>query len=102
MSRRERIIEILSSAREPLDVSQIAAALGLSASEAGAIYEDLEHIARSLRRSDKVLLMIPPACRSCGYVFRDLRRLRRPSKCPRCRGERISSPRFIIKHRNEL
>lgn len=97
MSRRERIIEILSSTSEPLDVHQLARELGLDPREAGSLYEDLEHIARSLRNSGMALLMQPPVCRSCGYVFKDLKRLRRPSKCPRCRAERISPPRFIIR-----
>lgn len=101
MSRRERIIELLSSSKEPLDVYQISRELGLEPSEAGSLYEDLEHIARSLRNSDLVLLMQPPTCRSCNYVFKDLKKLRKPSKCPRCKGERISPPRFIIKPRDE-
>lgn len=97
MSRRERIIETLSSTEEPLDVNQIAAQLGLNPREAKSIYEDLEHVARSLRTSDKALLMVPPTCKTCGYVFRDLDKPRRPSKCPRCKSERISSPLFIIR-----
>jgi len=101
VSRRERIIELLRSSREPMDVYQIARELGLEPSEAGSVYEDLEHVARSLRSSGMSLLMEPPTCRSCGYVFKDLKRLRKPSKCPRCKGERISPPRFIIRPRDE-
>jgi len=102
VSRRERIIELLLEAEEPMDVRQIAEALGLDPRESRSIYEDLAHIARSLRSSGLQLLMLPPVCRSCGYVFKDLERPRKPSKCPRCRSERISSPRFIIRHRDEL
>jgi len=101
VSRRERIIELLAAAEEPMDVGQIARELGLDPSEAGSIYEDLEHVARSLRNSNLVLLMQPPVCKSCGYVFRDLKRLRKPSKCPRCRSERIYPPRFIIRPEDE-
>jgi len=101
VSRRERIIELLALAEEPMDVGQIARGLGLDPSEAGSVYEDLEHVARSLRNSDLVLLMQPPTCKSCGYVFKDLKRLRKPSKCPRCRSERIYPPRFIIRPRDE-
>lgn len=101
MSRRERIIELLTATEEPMDVGEIARELGLDPREAASIYEDLEHIARSLKNSGFVLLVQPPACKSCGYVFRDLKRLKKPSKCPRCRSERIYPPRFIIRPRDE-
>lgn len=97
MSRRERIIELLSASSEPLDASQIAAALGLGPHEVKTVYEDLEHVAKSLRASGMTLLMVPPTCKSCGFTFKDLKRPRKPSKCPRCRSERISSPRFIVR-----
>ncbi|MEM0345073.1 MAG: hypothetical protein QXE91_05300 [Thermofilaceae archaeon] len=100
MSRRERIIEILSSTDRPLDINQIAALLGLSPREAGSIYEDLKHVAKSLRTSGKVLLMVPPTCKTCGYVFKDLDRPKKPSRCPKCRSERVSSPLFIIRPRD--
>lgn len=101
MSRRERIIELLTATEEPMDVGEIARELGLDPREAASIYEDLEHIARSLKNSGFVLLVQPPTCKSCGYVFRDLKRLKKPSKCPRCRSERIYPPRFIIRPRDE-
>jgi len=44
--------------------------------------------------------MVPPTCKTCGYVFKDLDRPKRPSRCPRCRSERISSPLFIIQPRD--
>ncbi len=101
MSRRERIIELLTATEEPMDVGEIARELGLDPREAASIYEDLEHIAHSLKNSGFVLLVQPPTCKSCGYVFRDLKRLKKPSKCPRCRSERIYPPRFIIRPRDE-
>jgi len=96
-SRRERIARILSETEEPMDVVQIARALGLNPRETRTVYEDLEHLARSLRNSPVRLYMVPPYCRSCGYVFKDLKRLRKPSRCPRCRSERIAPPRFTIR-----
>lgn len=102
MSRRERIIELISSVDKPLDVKEIAKALGIKPSEAKTIYEDLAHIARSLRGTSSVLLMEPPSCLSCGYVFKDLDSPRRPSRCPKCKSERISNPRFIIRDRGSV
>ncbi|MEM2810799.1 MAG: transcriptional regulator, partial [Candidatus Korarchaeum sp.] len=43
------------------------------------------------------LLMEPPQCRKCGYIFKDLKKPRKPSKCPKCGSEWISPPRFTIR-----
>ena len=100
LTRRERLLEVLRRAQRPLTVQEIARALGVSDSEAvKAIYEDLKHVGRTLYRESggrEVLVMVPPRCLSCGYVFRDRSRVKRPSRCPRCKSERISQPSFII------
>ncbi|MCW5893271.1 MAG: transcriptional regulator [bacterium] len=56
----------------------------------------LEHVARSLRHADERLVVTPAVCRGCGFVFRDRRRLTRPSGCPRCRAETVEAPRFHV------
>ncbi|WP_460025947.1 hypothetical protein [Infirmifilum sp. SLHALR2] len=40
--------------------------------------------------------MKPPVCRDCGYVFTSLESARKPSRCPRCKSERILQPSFIL------
>jgi len=96
---RERIIELLISTEEPLDVRDIAAYLGLDPREADVIYDHLKHVAKTIRRSSGgrlQLVMQPPYCLNCGYVFKDLDRPRKPSKCPKCKSQRIAPPRFKI------
>jgi predicted Zn-ribbon and HTH transcriptional regulator len=56
----------------------------------------LEHLARSLRRTDRRLDVEPASCRDCGYAFRDRTRLGRPSSCPRCDGQHVSAPVFRV------
>lgn len=57
----------------------------------------LSHIIRSLERNTSQQFRVDePECQECGYGFRDRTRLKRPSRCPRCRGEAIRSPRFSI------
>jgi predicted Zn-ribbon and HTH transcriptional regulator len=95
---RERIIELLRSAREPLTAEDIVRILGLEI-PVREVYEHLLHIAKTIRSKSQgreVLLMEPPVCRKCGYVFRDLDKPKKPSRCPRCKSEWISPPRFII------
>lgn len=94
---REKIVDLLRTTRRPLTVDEIAIALGdVNPKD---IYEHLEHVAKSIysRSSGReVLLMEPPYCRKCGYVFKDINKPRKPSKCPRCKSEWIAPPRFIV------
>ncbi|WP_420888076.1 hypothetical protein [Candidatus Nitronereus thalassa] len=41
-------------------------------------------------------MMEKPTCIDCGYEFRHRTRLKRPSRCPHCRSEAITYPRFSI------
>ncbi len=96
---RRRIMKLLEETDTPLTVNEITAMLNINLTPA-EVYGHLRHIARTVKRSSegrKALLMRPPACRSCGYVFSDMvDRPRKPSRCPRCRSEWIEPPAFII------
>ncbi len=99
LTKRERIIRVLMDADRPLTVEEIADRLGLDRSEAKGLYEELAHASRTLNRATQgrmVIAMVPPRCLSCGYVFKDVKRPRRPSRCPKCKSERISRPMFTI------
>jgi predicted Zn-ribbon and HTH transcriptional regulator len=88
---RRRIIDRLSGA--PLTAREISADIGIPEKE---VCRHLEHIRRSLHQEGERLAVTPPACKKCGFVFRKRERLRRPGKCPVCRGESISEPLFAI------
>jgi predicted Zn-ribbon and HTH transcriptional regulator len=60
------------------------------------IVPHLEHLARSLRGSGGSLEIEPARCSDCGYVFRERRRLSKPSACPRCRGQHLRAPVFRL------
>ena len=97
---RKRILRLLMESRQPLTAREIAVLVGLDPIRGEKeVYEHLRHLAKTLRRRHggrAVLYMIPPRCKDCGYVFRDLREPRRPSRCPRCRSQRIEPPRFYV------
>lgn len=102
LTLRERIIKLLLSSEKPLYVDEISAFLGLKLSEHKRIYSELNHIAKTIRRKTNnrlMLYMVPPVCESCGYVFKNLNKPKRPSRCPRCKSERISPPKFLIKEK---
>jgi len=64
------------------------------------VEDHLTHITKSVARDrTRRFVLEPSRCRDCGFVFRDRTRLTRPSRCPRCRSEAISSPRYGIELR---
>lgn len=63
------------------------------------VYDHLDHIRRSMVRGPRKFVITPPECRKCGFTFTRLERLRKPGKCPACRGEAIREPLFMIENR---
>ncbi|MEM1618476.1 MAG: transcriptional regulator [Desulfurococcaceae archaeon] len=95
---RERIMRILESTKTPLTASEIANMLGNNTSPED-VYEHLAHVAKTIRAKShgrKVLVMEPPVCKKCGFVFKDIKKPKKPSRCPKCKSEWIASPRFMI------
>ena len=90
---RQRIMEILR--REEMSFEELRREMDVPARR---LEEDLRHVERSLRRGSERLRIDPAACRACGFVFKERvsKHLHAPSRCPHCRSERISEPRFRI------
>ncbi len=91
---RERMIRLLSETNTPLSAKEIAFELGMDNEK--LVYEELKHVAKSIRRSGKRLYVQPAYCKKCGFVFKD-NLFKKPSKCPRCRSQWIEPPRYIIR-----
>ena len=51
-------------------------------------------------REDPELDLAPARCRKCGFEF-GTDKLRKPSKCPKCKDTWISEPRIKIERRGE-
>jgi predicted Zn-ribbon and HTH transcriptional regulator len=77
----------------PLTAREVSARVGIGEKE---VAEHLEHLARSLRHSADCLLVEPARCLACGFVFKERTRLRRPSKCPACKSQRLRPSRFQV------
>ena len=86
---RHGIVSLLDG--DELTAREISEALGICEKE---VYGHLEHI--RLHKRDLHLLITPAVCRKCGFVFRKRERLKKPGRCPVCRGELISEPLFSI------
>jgi transcriptional regulator len=88
---RQQLMEALSGmAMTAIDLSQ---EVGISEKE---VYAHLPHIARSAISQGKKLVMEPPRCLKCGFVFEGRKRFTRPGRCPKCRETHIESPTYRI------
>ncbi len=99
LTTREKIFLLLKYAEEPLTARDIMKALDIRKEK--EVYEHIYHIAKSSKRKDYVVLVIPPRCENCGYEF-EMEFPRKPSRCPACKSERISPPKFLIKVRRDV
>lgn len=95
---RMRIMVLLMRTGRSLTAREIAIEVGLGPKGERRVYSDLGHVAKSLKsRYGFALLMDPPRCSSCGYVFSTMRKPRKPNRCPKCKSERIEAPRFFAR-----
>jgi len=100
---REKIIRALRESPQPLTAEDIIALLGVEDLKPKDIYEHLKHVAKTVKsKGDEVLVMTPPSCKSCGFTFKDLDKPKKPSKCPKCKSQRISPPAFKIISRDQI
>lgn len=90
MTIRQEISDLLT--RERLTAKEISQIIRISEKDA---INHLEHIARSASKKGS-LCIETSVCRKCGYKFKDRRRFGSPSRCPLCRNESITEPRFWI------
>lgn len=89
-TNRQAIREALRQG--PRTARELATALSLRERE---VIEDLEHVRRSVRPGER-FVVVPAICKRCQSVFEDRARLTRPSRCPRCKSERIGAPKFAL------
>ena len=89
MFRKQLITLLLNN---PMSVAQIADSVG---EPPARIADDLNHLFRSLKHTEYKAIIEPAQCRACGFEFSE-EKLRKPSKCPECRGTWLSEPRITI------
>ena len=89
---RQKIMDILEG--NSFSARDISGEAGISVRE---VFDHLEHIHKSVGRGDYHLVMTPAECKKCGFVFRKRERLKKPGKCPVCRGESIQEPLFSLR-----
>lgn len=90
---RQRITALLEEEGRPMSAYEISGLAGIPEKE---VYGHLEHIQKSLNKSDRRFVVTPAGCKSCGFVFKKRGRLKKPGRCPMCKGESIDEPFFSI------
>lgn len=89
---RQRIIDLLTGTR--LSSHQLAQMLGIPERQ---VEDHLPHVVKTLARDPgRRFVLEPSRCQDCGFIFGDRKRLTRPSRCPKCRSEGITTPRYGI------
>ena len=89
---RQRMIDLLSGTR--LTAYQLAQMLGISERQ---VEDHLVHVVKTIARDRKRRFFLEPStCPECHFIFQDRRKLTGPSRCPRCRSESITAPRYGI------
>lgn len=73
--------------------SQLSSVVSISEK---AVPGHLEHLRKSAKGTGERFEIEPSVCLKCDYTFDHRDRLTRPSRCPQCRAERISPPRFRL------
>ena len=89
-TRRRRLRELLLQSEDGYSLDELEKILETRRS---TLLADLEHLRLSFRHQAHTLFMAPPACGTCGYVFR-LDSVKAPSKCPCCKSRSLSMPIF--------
>jgi transcriptional regulator len=72
----------------PMDLREISQFFRIREKD---VLDHLQHISRSAR-----LKMDPAVCLDCGFSFKKRDRLSTPSRCPICKSESISPPRYQV------
>ena len=98
-TRRERITELLESTAFPMTAEEICERLDIKSRS--IVYEDIDHVSKSVKRREKELLIRPASCGKCQFAFKPRKTSKAPSKCPKCRSQWILAPAFLIRQRKQ-
>lgn len=91
MTRRQEIIEMLRHRK--LTVKEISDEFLTTPEE---IVIELPYIRDTVRPQEK-LVYTDPVCNTCGFIFRERKMQKPPTKCPKCKSHDISVQRYFIK-----
>jgi predicted Zn-ribbon and HTH transcriptional regulator len=92
MFRKDLIPMLLE---HPMTVTDISRFVEQTGKDTG---EDLQHLLQSLKHTEYKPVIEPATCKKCGFEFGP-DKLRKPSKCPKCKATWITEPRIHLTRR---
>jgi predicted Zn-ribbon and HTH transcriptional regulator len=90
---RKDLIPLLEN--KPMSVTEIAREMDEAPK---TVEEDLAHLFRSLKHSEFEARVEPAVCRKCGFEF-GREKLRKPSRCPECKGTWLTEAKISVQRR---
>jgi predicted Zn-ribbon and HTH transcriptional regulator len=94
-TNRQWLIDLLKDKKYELSLEDVMRDFEYRSKK--ALIRDVMSVANTLKNQGITILVNPARCRDCGYRFRQRKKkLKIPSKCPKCKGERISWPSIKI------
>ncbi len=91
---RKGLLELLR--QRPMSLRDIAELMQMPIRD---VASDVEHLRKSLKRSDFRLVIEPATCQKCRFTFHK-NKTTKPGKCPRCHATWIKEPVLRVTHRH--
>ena len=94
-TRRQKLIKLLTVQKAIIDLRSIMREMEYPNKK--ALVNDVQSIAKTLKNEGQTLVVKPPSCMACGYTFHVKKEMFKiPSKCPKCREQRINWPSIKV------
>lgn len=90
---RKKLLDLLL--QQPMSVRDIAELMETPIRD---IVSDIEHLSKSLKRTEFRLVIEPAECLKCSFTFHE-GKFTKPGKCPRCHGTWIRDPVLRVTRR---
>ncbi len=78
----------------PASARDLSQMVGISERD---VRSHLDHVRRSVERGGERFIVEPAHCKKCGFSFESRKKVGIPSRCPKCKAERIEPPQFSIR-----
>lgn len=91
--------QIFEASRSPMSVKGLATRFGIPMN---VVVDHLNHIAKSAKTAGYKLIWDSALCEKCEYRFTTRIRFTKPSRCPKCKDERILPPSFYWALKHEI
>ena len=96
LTRRQKLMKILKEYSFSIDLRSVMRDLEYSSKK--ILIKEIISITKTLKNKGLQVAISPPSCKAYGYVFHLKKTLLKiPSKCPKCREQRIGWPSIRVK-----